>query len=92
MCEPTGYGLRMRDSESVPPRSTDAEPGEEEAAVSSIPLDADDGSTVVITQQTAGPGNQVGGGEFKRGTLHKSVDTAAEEQERLEHDAPKEDA
>ena len=29
------------------------------------PLDLEDGGTVVIRQQNAGPGNQVGSGEFK---------------------------
>lgn len=70
------------------------DPGDPEAerdpAVSSIPLDTEDGGQVVIEQQNAGPGQQVGAGEFKEdgGADRKSPDTAAEEQRRLEEEAP----
>ena len=60
---------------------------EDKRAVSSIPLDTEDGGTVVITQQNLGPANQVGGGEFKNST-GRSVDEAAADQAGLEHDAP----
>jgi hypothetical protein len=61
---------------------------EDERAVRSEPLDTEDGRTVVIEQQNAGPGNQVGGGEFKNVSGHKSVDEAAAEQADLESSAP----
>ncbi len=61
---------------------------EDERAVRSEPLETEDGSTVVIEQQNAGPGNQVGGGEFKNVSAHKSVDEAAAEQADLESKAP----
>jgi hypothetical protein len=38
---------------------------EDERAVCSEPLETEDGGTVVIEQQNAVPGNQVGGGKFK---------------------------
>jgi hypothetical protein len=60
----------------------------EDKAVSSIPLDTEDGGTVVIEQQNVGPDNQVGGGEFKNATRGKSPDEAAAEQDRLEEEAP----
>ena len=60
---------------------------EDERAVSSLPLDTEDGGTVVITQQNVGPANQVGGGEFKNST-GRSVFEAAADQAGLEHDAP----
>jgi hypothetical protein len=60
----------------------------DEAAVSSIPLDTEDGGTVVIQQQNVGSDNQVGGGEFKNTHDHKTPDQAADEQEQLEHDEP----
>jgi len=61
---------------------------EDERAVRSEPLDTEDGGTVVIEQQNAGPGNQVGGGEFKNVSEQKSVDDAASEQDELQADAP----
>jgi hypothetical protein len=61
---------------------------QDERAVRSEPLETEDGRTVVIEQQNAGPGNQVGGGEFKNVSGHKSVDEAAAEQADLECDAP----
>jgi hypothetical protein len=53
--------------------------------VSSIPLDTDDGRQVVIVQQNTGPGNQVGGGEFKN-TRGRSVEDAAAQQEELDEE------
>src|SRR4051794_16039647 len=61
---------------------------EEDRAVCSAPIETEDGEQVVICQQNAGPGNQVGGGEFKNGTLEKSPEKAAQEQDRLEAEAP----
>jgi len=58
--------------------------------VCSVPIETEDGDEVVICQQNAGPGNQVGGGEFKQGTLAKSPEQAAKEQDRLESEAPTE--
>jgi hypothetical protein len=65
---------------------------DEEIAVRSIPLDTEDGGQVVIEQQNVGPANQVGGGEFKRGSYHKTPEQAADEQAALERDAPIEDS
>ena len=59
--------------------------------VSTVPLETEDGDEVVIQQQNAGPGNQVGGGEFKPSTetsVHKDPGEAAAEQEQLEREAP----
>jgi hypothetical protein len=61
---------------------------EDERAVRSEPLETEDGRTVVIEQQNAGPGNQVGGGEFKNVSGQKSVEKAAAEQADLESEAP----
>jgi hypothetical protein len=69
----------------IPARRSD---DDDEIAVRSIPLDTEDGGQVVIEQQNVGPANQVGGGEFKRGSYHKSPEQAAAEQARLERDAP----
>ncbi len=69
-------------SDPEPPDDSDAE-----RSVSSIPLETEDGDTVVIAQQNAGPGQQVGAGEFKRdeeASSHKSPEQAAGEQERLD--------
>lgn len=66
-------------------------PDEQDPRVSSVPLDTDDGDQVVISQQNAGPGRQVGGGEFKEpGTSshHKSPEQADREQQQLEREAP----
>ncbi len=59
--------------------------------VSTVPLDTEDGDEVVIQQQNAGPGNQVGAGEFKPSdetSYRKDPGVAAAEQERLEEQAP----
>ena len=59
--------------------------------VSTVPLDTDDGGTVVIHQQNAGPGQQVGAGEFKepgRASRHKRPEDAAAEEAALEREAP----
>ena len=59
--------------------------------VSTVPLETDDGDTVVIQQQNVGPGNQVGAGEFKRSeetAVQRDPAQAAHEQEQLEAQAP----
>ena len=59
--------------------------------VSSVPLETEDGRQVIIQQQNAGPGNQVGAGEFKPSSdtaYDKDPGQAAEEQQRLEQRAP----
>jgi len=61
---------------------------ENDPRVSTIPLDSEDGGTVVISQQAVGTDNEVGGGEFPEGELEKSIAKAAAEQERLEREAP----
>ena len=61
---------------------------EDDRAVSSIPLDTEDGGTVVISQQNVGPANQVGGGEFKNADDQKTPEQAADEQYLLQGDAP----
>ena len=61
---------------------------EHDPRVSTIPLDTEDGGTVVIAQQVVGADNEVGGGEFPEGELEKPVEKAAAEQERLEREAP----
>jgi hypothetical protein len=66
----------------VRPRMTNQEP---DPRVSTVPLDTEDGGEVVIEQQNAGPGNQVGGGEFKN-DRGRTVDEAAAEQEALKAD------
>jgi hypothetical protein len=67
---------------------TDApDAGDAERAVSSVPLETEDGDTVVIAQQNVGPGQQVGAGEFKRDddtTVRKSPEQAADEQAQLD--------
>jgi hypothetical protein len=60
----------------------------EDISVRSIPLETEDGETVVIEQQNAGPGNQVGGGEYKNATGPKSVQQAADEQDALDDANP----
>jgi hypothetical protein len=57
-------------------------------AVCSEPLEVEDGRPVVICQQNAGPGNQVGAGEFKRGNVGRTAEQAHDEQDQLEADAP----
>src|SRR5687768_6434776 len=61
---------------------------ENDPRVSTIPLDSEDGGTVVISQQVVGADNEVGGGEFPDGELEKPIAKAAAEQERLEREAP----
>lgn len=60
-------------------------------AVRSIPLDTEDGGTVVIEQENVGPRNQVGGGEFKNTDDQKSPEEAAAEQEHLDADPERPD-
>ena len=79
--------LTERNARRQPPQPRTAHEIDDEKAVRSIALDAEDGSKVVIEQQNVGPANQVGGGEFKN-LEGRSVDTAARDQERLEDDAP----
>lgn len=57
-------------------------------SVQSLPLDTEDGGTVVIEQQNVGSENQVGGGEFKNAEGDKSPDQAEAEQQRLDAEAP----
>lgn len=67
------------------------EPEHDERQVQSIPLDTEDGGQVVIEQQNAGPGQQVGAGEFKpddETAVSKSPDQAAAEQAQLDDAAP----
>ncbi len=40
------------------------EPDPDARMYSTVPLECEDGSTVVIRQQNVGPGNELGGGEF----------------------------
>jgi hypothetical protein len=63
-------------------------PNDDEKAVTSIPLDTEDGGTAVIKQQNVGPDNQVGGGEFKNTDDKKTPGEAADEQEALDEEAP----
>jgi hypothetical protein len=72
----------------LPRVSTIMSETEDDRAVSTIPLDTEDGETVVISQQNVGPANQVGGGEYKNVNHHKSPDEAADEQSRLQDNAP----
>lgn len=57
-------------------------------AVRSIPLDTDDGGTVVIEQQNMGGSQQVGGGEYKNVEGARSVEAAAAEQAELQRQSP----
>jgi len=61
---------------------------ESDPRVITIPLDTEDGETVVISQQVVGADNEVGGGEFPEPELEKPVEKAAAEQARLEREAP----
>ena len=61
---------------------------DDEKAVRSIPLDTEDGGTVVIEQQNMGGVQQVGGGEFKDADEHRSVEAAGAEQAVLEDENP----
>jgi hypothetical protein len=59
--------------------------------VTSVPLATEDGDEDVIEQQNVGKGPQVGAGEFKRDretSVQKSPERAADEQERLDDEAP----
>ena len=60
---------------------------DEDGAVRSTPPDTEDGGTFVIEQQTVGPKNQVGGGEYQNARSRKGVDQAAEQGE-IETAAP----
>jgi hypothetical protein len=60
-------------------------------SVRSVPLDTEDGDSVVIEQQNVGPGSQVGGGEFKNTDEQKSPEEAAVEQEQLDADRTPDD-
>lgn len=73
---------------TIPDESQTGDHDEDDVAVSTIPLDTEDGGTTVISQQNVGPDNQVGGGEFKNVTGEKTVDDAASEQDQLESDRP----
>ena len=48
--------------------------------VRTVELEDEDGNSVVIAQQNAGPGNQVGEGEFKTPSPPKDPGQAAAEQ------------
>jgi hypothetical protein len=61
---------------------------DDERAVSSIPLDGEDGEQIVIQQQNVGADNQVGGGEFKNVTHGRTPDEADAEQDALQREAP----
>jgi hypothetical protein len=61
-------------------RDTVAAARDEPAEVRTVELEDEDGNTVVIAQQNAGPGNQVGDGEFKKPHPPKDPGEAAEEQ------------
>ncbi len=63
----------------------------DERAVSTVPLDTEDGGTVVLRQQNVGHGSQVGAGEFKEpGTesVRKTPEEAAAEERRLDDERP----
>ena len=60
---------------------------DEPVDVRSVELEDDEGNPVVIAQQNAGPGNQVGGGEFKAPTPPKDPGQAADEQAGLDAQA-----
>ncbi|MEO8693714.1 MAG: hypothetical protein ABI658_09370 [Acidimicrobiales bacterium] len=53
---------------------------DEPVDVRSVELEDEDGNPVVIAQQNAGPGNQVGEGEFKQPHAPKDPGEAAQEQ------------
>ena len=59
----------------------------DETAVQSLPLDTEDGGTVVIEQQNMGASQQVGGGEYKN-DVGRTFDEAAAEQEERESETP----
>lgn len=74
-----------------PSRTQTAVEAEDEKAVSSVPLDTEDGGTVVIEQQNMGGVRQVGGGEYKN-SAGRTVEEAAADQAELEREAPIADA
>jgi hypothetical protein len=61
---------------------------EDERAVTSEPVPTADGDEVVVVQQNVGPGNQVGGGEFKNTDHGKSPEQVQREQDDLQETAP----
>jgi hypothetical protein len=69
-------------------RDKTPEEREDEKAVRSVPLDTEDGGTVVIEQQNMAGVQQVGGGEYKNVGRGRTVEEAGAEQARLERDAP----
>jgi uncharacterized protein (TIGR02246 family) len=60
----------------------------DDRAVRSEPVATEEGDEVVVRQQNVGPGNQVGGGEFKNVERGKTPDEAAAEQRALAREAP----
>jgi hypothetical protein len=52
--------------------------------VCSEPVEMENGETVVICQQNVGPGNQVGGGEFKNVAEGRTPEEAARDQAELD--------
>jgi hypothetical protein len=80
--------LNLGGSDGADPGVPDDEP---DPRVSTVPLETEDGRQVIIQQQNTGPGNQVGAGEFKPSretSVEKDPGEAADEQERLEQQAP----
>jgi hypothetical protein len=63
----------------------------DDLAVTSEPVEMEDGRSFRIQQQNVGPANQAGGGEFKN-VGHRRPEDAALEQLELEKDAPIEDS
>jgi uncharacterized protein (TIGR02246 family) len=61
---------------------------EDDRAVRSEPVTTEDGEDVVVRQQNVGPGNQIGGGEFKNVERGKTPEEVAAEQEVLANEAP----
>ena len=93
---PSARRVRLTDGDhGIPPDGAGNNRGmadDGDRDVCSVPLETEDGEEVVICQQNAGPGNQVGGGEFKGGAYRKSPEEAAAEQAGLERTAPTERA
>lgn len=77
--------LFMTEPETNPARTAEEEA--DEKAVQSLPLDTEDGGTVVIEQQNMGGAQQVGGGEYKNVGGDRSVEQAAADQAQLEREA-----
>ena len=75
-------------TDSPTDRIRTAEEEEDEKAVRSVPLDTEDGGTVVLEQQNVGGTEQVGEGEYKNVAGGRSIEEAAAEQEQLEREAP----